>query len=275
MSLRKWFYHGGRPNLVARILNRGGATVHALGVAPDYLVTLEVKGRRSGRIISFPLVMAVIGGERYLVSMLGEEVNWVRNVKAAGGQATLCHGPREEVRLEEVAADRRAPILKAYLQRAPGARPHMPVDKDATLAEFEQVSPRFPVFRVVPVTVTNQPAHRHRAGAVVFAVKLIHSVIFLSIAASILHIFYAGITNRNSRWTGISLVITLGESLVFTANGWRCPLTKLAEKFGAESGQVTDIFLPRWFADRIPQIFTPPLVIGILTLLWHRCDHLA
>jgi hypothetical protein len=26
----------------------------------------------------------VVGGERYLVSMLGEEVNWVRNVKAAG-----------------------------------------------------------------------------------------------------------------------------------------------------------------------------------------------
>jgi len=82
--------------------------------------TLEVPGRQSGRIISFPLVMVVVGGERYLVSMLGEEVNWVRNVKAAGGNATLRHGRREEVRLEEVAADHRAPVLKAYLKRAPG-----------------------------------------------------------------------------------------------------------------------------------------------------------
>jgi deazaflavin-dependent oxidoreductase (nitroreductase family) len=143
-------YRGGRPNLAARVLNRGSAAVHALGVSPNYLVTLEVRGRRSGRTISFPLVMVVVGGERYLVSMLGEEVNWVRNLEAAGGEAVLRHGRREEVRLEEVAPDLRAPILKAYLKRAPGARPHLPVDKDAPLADFERVSPRFPVFRVVP-----------------------------------------------------------------------------------------------------------------------------
>jgi hypothetical protein len=99
---------------------------------------------------------------------------------------------------------------------------------------------------------------------------LVHSVIFLSVAASILHIFYAGITNRSSRLTKIALALSLGESLVFAANRFRCPLTKLAEELGAESGQVTDIFLPRRFADRIPWIFTPPLVIGILALLWHR-----
>src|SRR5215212_4781176 len=64
MSLQKWFYRGGHPNRVARILNRWGAAVYALGVAPNYLVTLEVPGRRSGRIISFPLVMVVVGGER-------------------------------------------------------------------------------------------------------------------------------------------------------------------------------------------------------------------
>lgn len=94
--------------------------------------------------------MVVAAGERYLVSMLGEGVSWVRNVKAAGGNATLRHGRREEVRLEEVAVDHRAPVLKAYLKRAPGARPHLPVDRDAPLAEFERVSPRFPVFRGVP-----------------------------------------------------------------------------------------------------------------------------
>ena len=76
-------------------------------------------------------------------------MNWVRNVKAAEGEVTLRHGHREEVRLEEVAPDRRAPVLKAYLKRAPGARAHLPVDKDAPLAEFERVSSRFPVFRVV------------------------------------------------------------------------------------------------------------------------------
>jgi F420H(2)-dependent quinone reductase len=117
---------------------------------------MDVRGRRSGRTISLPLVMVVVDGERYLVSMLGEEVDWVRNVKAAGGNATLRHGRREEVRLEEVAADRRASVLKAYLKRAPGARPHLPIHKDAPLSEFERVSPQCPVFRVIPRDVGHE-----------------------------------------------------------------------------------------------------------------------
>jgi hypothetical protein len=83
-------------------------------------------------------------------TLLGEGVNWVRNVRAAGGEAVLRHGRREEVRLEEVAPEQRAPVLKAYLERAPNARTHVPVDKDAPLEEFERVAPRLPVFRVVP-----------------------------------------------------------------------------------------------------------------------------
>ena len=149
MNLSRWLYHDGRPNWVAAALNRLGAAIHALGVARNYLVTLEVRGRRSGRVLKLPLVMVVVEGERYLVSMLGE-ADWVRNVRAQGGNVTLLHGRREEVHLEEVAANLRAPVLKLYLKRAPGARPHLPIQKDAPLSEFERVSSRFPVFRVVP-----------------------------------------------------------------------------------------------------------------------------
>ncbi len=39
-------------------------------------------------------------------------------------------------------------IIKAYLQIAPGARPHIPVDKDAPIAEFEQIAPKIPVFGI-------------------------------------------------------------------------------------------------------------------------------
>jgi len=152
MNLKQWLYQGGHPNWLAQILNQFWATIHALGVAPNYMVTLEVPGWRSGRLIRLPLAMVVMDGERYLVSMLGAEATWVRNVKAAGGRVTLRHGWREMVRLEEVAADRRARILKAYLQRAPGARPHVPVDKDAPLDAFAHIAAQFPVFRVVPVS---------------------------------------------------------------------------------------------------------------------------
>ena len=149
-DLKRWLYRGGRPNWMATILNRASAALHALGIAPNYLVTLEVRGRRSGRTIALPLVMAVVAGERYLVSMLGAEVDWVRNAKAAGGNVTLRHGRREDVHLEELPTDQRAPVLKAYLKRAPGARPHVPIDKDAPLSKFEQVAAQFPVFRIVP-----------------------------------------------------------------------------------------------------------------------------
>lgn len=148
-ELKRGLYKGGRPGLLARVLNRGFAFLHASGLGPDEWVTLEVVGRRSGRTISFPLAMVVLDGDRYVVSMLGRDVAWVRNVKAAGGHAVLRHGRREQVRLEELPIEKRAPVLKAYLQRAPGARPHIPVDKDAPLAEFETISEQIPVFSVL------------------------------------------------------------------------------------------------------------------------------
>ena len=147
-DFKRWLYRGQRPNWIARILNRAWAAVASSGVAANYLVTLEVIGRKSGRTFSLPVVIAVIDGQRYLVSMLGENVSWVQNVCAAGGRAVLRSGSREEVLLEEVSADQRAPILRAYLQRAPGARPHVPVNKDAPLSEFEKIAAAFPVFRV-------------------------------------------------------------------------------------------------------------------------------
>ena len=144
----RWLYRGRRPNWIAKFLNSVTAAVASAGVASNYLVTLEVTGRKSGRTVSLPMVIAVVGGERYLVSMLGDNVQWVHNVRASGARAVLHSGAREDIHLEEVPADQRAPILRAYLHRAPGARPHVPVNKDAALAEFQKVAAAFRVFRL-------------------------------------------------------------------------------------------------------------------------------
>jgi hypothetical protein len=148
MALKRWLYRNGRPNLLAKIINRGWAIIHSLWIFPNWLVTLEVVGRKSGKIVSFPLAMTAINGERYLVSMLGEETNWVRNIKAASGKARLRHGISEQVLLQEVDISQRAPILKAYLQLAPGARPHVNISKDAPISEFEKIASKYPVFRI-------------------------------------------------------------------------------------------------------------------------------
>lgn len=144
----RWLYRGGRPNRFARLQNRSTAVAFAAGIVPKRAAALEIRGRRSGRVISFPVVIADFEGERYLVSMLGKHANWVRNLQAADGQAVLRHGRRETVHLDEVDSSVRAPILRRYLQVAPGARPHIPVDRRASLAEFGRIAPDYPVFRV-------------------------------------------------------------------------------------------------------------------------------
>ena len=147
-DFERWLYRDQHPNRLARIVNRAWAVVFSTGIA-NYLAALEVRGRKSGRVFSLPVVMAIVDGQRYLVAMLGEKVAWVENVRAARGKAVLRHGRREEIRLEEGPVAQRAPILKAYLQRAPGARPDVRVDKDAPLSEFEKIAAAIPVFRVL------------------------------------------------------------------------------------------------------------------------------
>lgn len=152
---KRWLYRQGRPNRLARVLNRGWAIAHSAGLWPSRLVTLEVPGRRTGRVISFPLAVADYEGDRYLVAMLGEGSNWVRNVRAAGGRVVLRHGRREAVRLEEVDPAARPPVLRRYLSVAPGARPHIPVDRHAPVEDFKRIASQIPVFRVT----TDQSAH--------------------------------------------------------------------------------------------------------------------
>ncbi len=146
----RWMYQGGRPNRMAAVLNRGWALLASLGLGPRRLVTLEVRGRRSGRRISFPLIVADWEGERYLVAMLGERAAWVANVRAAGGHALLRHGHREAVCLEEVAPGARAAVLRRHLQVAPAARSFVSVAHRAPIAEFEPIAAQFPVFRIRP-----------------------------------------------------------------------------------------------------------------------------
>jgi len=144
---KQWLYRGQKPGWIAKILNRMWANAASKNVMPNGLVALEVIGRKSGRIVSFPLVMTVVDGQRYLASMLGES-QWVRNVRTAGGRAVLRSGGYEEVQLTEIPINERAPILKVYLYAAPGARPHVPVNMDAPIEEFEKIAADYPVFRV-------------------------------------------------------------------------------------------------------------------------------
>ena len=142
-------YQGHRPNRVAKFLGKLWSWVASSGIAPNYLVTLEVTGRKSGKTISLPVVLARVNEQRYIVSMLGNNAQWVLNVQAANGKAAIRAGRRIPVLLEDVPVEQRAPILKNYVQRAPGGRPHIPVDRHAPVAEFERIAADYPIFRIV------------------------------------------------------------------------------------------------------------------------------
>src|SRR5260370_5614102 len=118
-DFRRWLYRGQRSNWIARMLNRAWAAVVSSGAASNLYVTLEVTGRKSGRTVSLPVVVAVVEGQRYLVSMLGENVHWIQNVRAAGRRAVLLSGGREAVHLKEGAVAQPAPTVRAKLQAAP------------------------------------------------------------------------------------------------------------------------------------------------------------
>jgi hypothetical protein len=150
-------YATGHADSTARRLAHLWAGVFARGLAPRRWVTLEVAGRRSGRMARFPLGMADWNGQWYLVPMLGDQCNWVQNVRAADGRAVLLHRHPMPCQLAEVPVSQRAPIIRRYLQKVPGARPHIPVSRHADLAQFEAISARYPVFLVIPAQGAHPP----------------------------------------------------------------------------------------------------------------------
>jgi hypothetical protein len=101
----------------------------------------------------------------------------------------------------------------------------------------------------------------------IFQIKAVHTAIFVVLSACVLFALYSSVTGRITGWTWIAVALVLVESIVLVSCGWRCPLTILAERLGAKRGAVTDIFLPRWFADRIFPICGTTFLIAVVILV--------
>src|SRR3989304_6153823 len=95
-----------RPAALTQGMNRMMGWLASFGLTPSRMITLEVKGRRSGQPRSTVVNEVEYGGDRYLVSPRGE-AEWVRNVRAAAGEAVIRHRGRRRVRLGELPPARR------------------------------------------------------------------------------------------------------------------------------------------------------------------------
>lgn len=139
-------YH--RPSKLTRLSNRVMSWFASRGLLPLRMITLEVKGRSSGQVRSAVVNIVTVDGVKYLVSPRGE-AEWVRNVRAAGGQAVIRHGKRKAVRLEEMPPGATAAIIKTYLEEnAMATKGHFGIPPGSPIEEFARIAPRHPVFRI-------------------------------------------------------------------------------------------------------------------------------
>ncbi|HEY6408655.1 MAG TPA: nitroreductase/quinone reductase family protein [Ktedonobacteraceae bacterium] len=113
---------------------------------------ISVPGRKSGVMRTTPLFVLRHEGHRWLVAGF-EQADWVKNLRAAGW-CVLIHDRRQErvavIEVEE--PEVRAPLLRAFVQRAPGSNRGFTIKADAPLSEFITIAPQHPVFRVVEPT---------------------------------------------------------------------------------------------------------------------------
>ncbi len=140
-----------RPTFTTSLSNRVVTALLRLGVPMGQMALLTVVGRKSGLPRTTPVALGQRDGQRWLISPYGE-VDWVRNLRAAG-QATLTHGRRNEtVKATELPAPEAAPLLKQSLAGAPAfIQAYFAVKSDAPVADFEREIAQHPVFRLTPV----------------------------------------------------------------------------------------------------------------------------
>jgi deazaflavin-dependent oxidoreductase (nitroreductase family) len=130
------------------VFNPTIAGLTRMGVSVWGSRVLRVKGRKSGEIRTVPVNLLTLDDTRYLVAPRGE-TQWVRNLRAAGGNGELAVGKKiEPFHATEVADADKEDILRAYLKRW---KAEVGVFFDGVSAtspkeEVERIAPLHPVF---------------------------------------------------------------------------------------------------------------------------------
>jgi deazaflavin-dependent oxidoreductase (nitroreductase family) len=148
--------HGGaRP---AREFHRSGSdrigdaifrVLARTGVGPAHLLT--IRGRKSGRPRTNPVVLVKQNNQQWLVAPYGA-VSWVLNARSAG-EITLRRGRHSQsYTVRELPPAEAGPVLQRYVGIAPATRPYFQASKDSPVAEFIAEADRHPVFELTPAS---------------------------------------------------------------------------------------------------------------------------
>ena len=117
-----------------------------IGLPPEFCL-LTVRGRRSGKKRTNPVLAISQGGHKWLVAPYGE-VQWVLNVRKNPRARLSRSRSSEDVMLSEVEPEDAIPMLRAYIAKAPIVRPYFAVTPSSSDAEYRAEAPRHPVFAI-------------------------------------------------------------------------------------------------------------------------------
>ncbi len=102
----------------------------------------------------------------------------------------------------------------------------------------------------------------------ILQIKVVHTIIFWVFSGCVIYALLSGLADRITVWTWVAVVLIVLEGVALWLSGGTCPLTLLAERQGAIQGSVADIFLPKWFADRICPICGTTYGVAVVIILF-------
>ena len=142
-----------KPGWVTRnVMNKLVMGLTSSGLSVSGSRVLEVKGRSSGQPRRTPVNLLNLDGKEFLVAPRGE-TEWVKNVRASGGQLDLLLGrKRQAFRATELDGDEQVRVLRAYLKKwkfEVGAF-FDGVGPDASDEEFRASAKSHPAFSLAP-----------------------------------------------------------------------------------------------------------------------------
>jgi deazaflavin-dependent oxidoreductase (nitroreductase family) len=129
------------------VFNRLVAGLHKLGLGVQGSQTLAVRGRKSGEMQTNPVNPFELDGRTYLLSPRGT-TQWVRNLRAAGGEGELRRGRHvRHFRATEVPDSEKVPLLRLYMDKwSWEVKGFLGIDADAPDEELRRIAPDRPAF---------------------------------------------------------------------------------------------------------------------------------
>ena len=138
------------PSAFEALFNRTFGFLAGLGLAPNFIYLLEVRGRKSGKLYRSPVNLMEIAGKKILVAPRGR-TQWVRNAEASNEIVLKRASSRQTFSLKPIADADKPAILKEYLDRYHSAvKKFFPIPPNSPAESFRPIAANYPVFELIP-----------------------------------------------------------------------------------------------------------------------------